>query len=246
MRPGRTGQRQAQPQQAEPRGFGSSILRLQAVAGNRAVSRLVERAPASRQPFELGELGKALQAMAAASRQASAPAGATSGPPVVQRSLISFLVKMGAKKVSKGTLKNFLKTQIKGKLGSLVSKNARKRFAKEADDILAALDDPWWATAIGFVPIVGDAFDLGRLPFKIKRAFERAERLGDKLDALRTMQKAKAVDLLPGTLKRSKSYADELADKTYGELLKMAEGGSTKAAKMTKLIEQQARLMGKL
>ena len=184
--------------------------------------------------------GQPVAVRSAASRLA--PTGASGA---LQGSLISWVIKMGAKKVSKGTLKNFIKTQIKGKLKGIVNKNAAKRFAKEADDILAALDDPWWATAIGFIPVVGDAFDLARLPVKIKRAFQRADKLERSVKKLLRLQRSKASDLLPATLKTSKSYADELAGLTYGQILKMAPNNS-KAAGMKKLIEQQIRLMEKL
>lgn len=163
----------------------------------------------------------------------------------VQRSLISWVVKQGAKKVSKGTLKNFINTQIKGKLKGLIDKDMVRRFGKEADDILDALDDPWWATAVGFVPVVGDAFDLARLPVKIRKAFQRADRLEAKVSKVLELQGKKALDVIPGTLKRSPSYASELEHLTYGQLRDLA-ATDAKAAGMKKLIENQMRLMEKL
>ena len=59
------------------------------------------------------------------------------------------------------------------------------------------------------------------------------------------MQGRRAGELIPATLKRSESYAEELADKTYAEIVELA-GSSEKAAKMKKLIEQTNRLMEKL
>lgn len=58
-----------------------------------------------------------------------------------------------------------------------------------------------------------------------------------------------ARDLIRGQIRRSKSYATELEDRSYAELCKMArENGeiANKAAKMKKLIEQQERLMEKM
>lgn len=163
----------------------------------------------------------------------------------LQRSLFSWVVKMGAKKVSKGMLKNFIETQIKGKLSSLINKDMVKRFGKEADDILGALEDPWWATAIGFVPIAGDIFDLSRLPVQARKAFQRAEKLEATVSRIRELQGRKALDVIPATLKRSKSYASELEHLTYGELRELA-GSNSKAAGMKKLIENEMRLMDKL
>ena len=104
-----------------------------------------------------------------------APAGA------IQRSFLSFAIKAGAKKAAKGMLKNFIKTQIKRRIAKIANKKALQKFAQQADDIMGILEDPWWLTAIGFIPIVGDAIDLGRLPAQIRRAIKKADALEDKL-----------------------------------------------------------------
>lgn len=104
-------------------------------------------------------------------------------PTDVQPSLISFAIKAGAKRVSKNTLKSFIKTRINDRLGKLTNKKLAKEFAEEADQILGMLQDPWWSTAIGFIPIVGDAFDLVRVPSQIRMAVSRADALEDKVQA---------------------------------------------------------------
>ena len=200
---------------------GSALTLLQRIAGNHAVSGLMRAV------------------------QPSQPSILPGSPIVVQASLVSWIAKMGAKKISKGTLKNFINTQIKRKLKSILDKDMVKRFGKEADDILDALDDPWWATAIGFIPVAGDAFDLARVPAQIRRAFKRAEALERKVKRIADLQFKKAVDVIPGTLKRSPSYASELENLTYGQLRELAASDS-KAAGMKKLIENEMRLMEKL
>ena len=58
----------------------------------------------------------------------------------------------------------------------------------------------------------------------------------------------RAGDLIRGGLKKSKSYASELADKSYAEICQLAKGSgdlANKASKMKKLIEQADRLAGK-
>jgi RHS repeat-associated protein len=58
----------------------------------------------------------------------------------------------------------------------------------------------------------------------------------------------RAGDLIRGGLKKSKSYASELADKSYAEICQIAKGSgelAEKASKMKKLIEQADRLAGK-
>jgi hypothetical protein len=98
----------------------------------------------------------------------------------IQRSFISFALKMGAKKASKGMLKNFIKTRVKDKIKKLVNKKVLKELAEEADQIMGILEDPWWVTAIGFIPVVGDAFDLYNVPKQIRQAISRADALEDK------------------------------------------------------------------
>jgi Domain of unknown function (DUF4157) len=163
----------------------------------------------------------------------------------VQASFISFVVKMGAKKSAKALLEKFIREQIKGKIAKIAIKKYSQRFAKEAQDILDMLDDPWWATAIGFIPIVGDVFDLARVPKKIQNAIKAADRLETKVKHILHIQGRRASELLPATLQRSESYAAELAEKTYAELVQLS-GSNHRAAQMKKLIENEPRLMEKL
>ncbi|MEM9489870.1 MAG: DUF4157 domain-containing protein [Myxococcota bacterium] len=171
------------------------------------------------------------------------PASASDG--VVQGSFISFAIKMGAKQAAKGMLKNFIKTQIKSRIKKLAIKKFARQFAKEADQILDILEDPWWVTAIGFIPIAGDAFDLARLPKQIKRAIDKADALEEKVKKILRIQHQWAEKLIPATLKHSDSYFGDLAKKSYAELVQLASS-DPRAAKMKKLIEQQRRLMDKL
>ncbi len=56
-----------------------------------------------------------------------------------------------------------------------------------------------------------------------------------------------AGDLIPGSLKRSRSYHSDYATKTYGEIKELAAGSpvDNKARQMKKLIEQATRLRQK-
>lgn len=98
----------------------------------------------------------------------------------IQRSLLSFALKAGAKKVGKGMLKNFIKTRIKDKIRKMVNKKVLQELLEEADQIMGILNDPWWVTAIGFIPVVGDVFDLANVPRQIRQAITRADALEDK------------------------------------------------------------------
>ena len=56
----------------------------------------------------------------------------------------------------------------------------------------------------------------------------------------------KAGDLISGKLKRSRSYHNDYADKTYEAILDLARTGDQKARQMKKLIEQTERLQKKV
>lgn len=189
-----------------------------------------------------GKSAERLLSQQAGPTMAAATSGASQS---VQASFLSFAAKMGAKKASKAMLQKFIKEQIKAKINKIAIKRFATKFSKEADDLISILDDPWWVTGIGFIPLVGDAFDLVHVPKQIAKAMKAADRLEEKVKAILHMQGRRASELIPSTLQRSQSYASELADKTYAELIQLA-GSSERAAKMKKLIENEARLMEKL
>lgn len=169
--------------------------------------------------------------------------------PIVQASFISFVVKMGAKKASLAILKKFIKEQIKDKITKIAVKKFTKQFAKEADNLLGILEDPWWVTAIGFIPVIGDGFDLVRVPKQIKTAINKANALEERVKKVLRIQGMKAGELIPGKFKNVKDYPTELEGRTYAEIVDLASGGSTladKAKTMKKLIEQTHRLMEKI
>ncbi len=61
-----------------------------------------------------------------------------------------------------------------------------------------------------------------------------------------TVDGRKADLLIPGTLKRSKSYHSAYGVRTYAEIKAAASAGDPKAVQMKKLIEQSVRLLQKL
>ena len=99
-------------------------------------------------------------------------------------SVLSFVLEQGAKRLTKGILKNFLETQIKRKVEKIAIKQFSKRFGKEAFDASAQVDsilnDQWWEVGIGFIPVVGDAFDIADEAIKIKRALSVLDKLQGK------------------------------------------------------------------
>jgi hypothetical protein len=167
----------------------------------------------------------------------------------IQASFISFVVKMGAKKASLAILKKFIKEQIKDKITKIAIKKFTKQFAKEADDLLSILEDPWWVTAIGFIPVIGDVFDFVHVPKQIQKAISKANALEERVKKILRIQGMKAGGLIPAKLKNVKDYPVELEGRTYAEIVDLASGSSNladKAKTMKKLIEQTHRLMEKI
>ncbi|MCH7575313.1 MAG: DUF4157 domain-containing protein [Candidatus Marinimicrobia bacterium] len=111
--------------------------------------------------------------------------------PDIQPSFISFAFKMGAKKISKGILKNFIKTKIRKKIRNIVNKRIAKKLTKQADELMGILEDPWWATAIGFIPIAGDIFDLARVPMQIAKAMRKADKLEERANRILRIERAR-------------------------------------------------------
>ncbi|MDE1465577.1 RHS repeat domain-containing protein [Spartinivicinus poritis] len=152
---------------------------------------------------------------------------------------LSYLTKMGAKKVSKGTLNNYVETQIKGKIKKIGNDRFRKRFAKEANELEGMLEDSWQETAIGFIPLVGDVYDAARVPKQISDAFKKAEKLEKRVKKILDIQGKKASELIRGKFKNVEGYPTDLEGKTYNELLKMNSKG---ADLLKKLIREEHRL----
>ncbi len=164
-------------------------------------------------------------------------------------SVLSFVLEQGAKKLTKGMLKNFLETQIKRKVEKVVIKQFAKRFGKEAFDASAQVDsilnDQWWEVGVGFIPVVGDAFDVVDEGIKIKRALSVLDKLQAKVQKILEIQGKTARVLVKPAFRSGPSWAEELADKSYAQIVELSQGSDAlakKASQMKKLIEQEHRL----
>ncbi len=161
---------------------------------------------------------------------------------IVQGSFISFALKAGAKKGTKAMLKNYIKTHIRSRIQKISLKRIRKQFSQEASAILDVLEDAWWETAIGFIPIVGDGFDLVNVPRKIAKAIERADKLEHKVKSFLKIQHVYVGKLIPGKFRHVKDYPIHLEQKTVLEIL---QGSGKDYSTMRKLLQEQSRLFQK-
>lgn len=165
--------------------------------------------------------------------------------PLNRNYLISFVMKMGAVKVSQGTFKNFIFTQIILQLSKISIQKFAKQFAKESDELIASLEEPWWTGANGFIPLDNNTFELEQVPEPIQQAIQKANVLALKVRKVLSIQGKQARVLIPESLKRVKDYPSELEYLTYAEIVEQAKT-SREVAKLKKLIEQEQRLMEKL
>lgn len=154
-------------------------------------------------------------------------------------------MKMGAFKVSRGILKNFIFTQILVQISKISIQKFAKQFTKESDELIASLEDPWWTGANGFIPQVNNTFELEQVPAAIQQSIQKANVLALKVRKVLSIQGKQARILIPESLKRVKDYPSELEYLTYAEIVEQAKI-SREAAKLKKLIEQEQRLMEKL
>ncbi len=161
---------------------------------------------------------------------------------IVQGSFISFALKAGAKKGTKAMLKNYIKTHIRSRIQKISLKRIRKQFSQEASAILDVLEDAWWETAIGFIPIVGDGFDLINVPRKIAKAIDRADKLEHKVKSFLKIQHVHVGKLIPGKFRHVKDYPVHLEEKTVLEIL---QGSGRDYRTMRKLLQEQSRLFQK-
>lgn len=93
---------------------------------------------------------------------------------------ISVLIKWAAKKGIKAALKKYAKDQITNRLKKYMTKELKSQLVKDLDELLEVLDDAWWKTAVGFIPVAGDIYDAGKLGVATKKAWEKMQDLENK------------------------------------------------------------------
>lgn len=94
----------------------------------------------------------------------------------------SVLGKYIAKRGIKKKVKDYVESRIRAKVMRLGDKKFQKEILDEAADIINSFDDPWYVTAIEFVPYAGDVYGAQRLLKKRKAALERLDKLERKVN----------------------------------------------------------------
>ena len=132
------------------------------------------------------------------------------------RSPISSLIKYAAKQGVKSGIKTYVKRNIENRLKNYMSKNMLKKFAKDADDVIGALDNSWWETALELIPVAGDIYGASIFAKQMKTVH-------NKLQALENKYVEKIAKSLSGKERknfekkmRSKGVADARKDQSNG------------------------------
>jgi RHS repeat-associated protein len=117
-----------------------------------------------------------------------------------------------ARTLLKKLAKEFIEVSIKQRMRAYMSKGWAKQLLTDADEIIDILDEGWWSTAAGFIPVVGNAYDGIKTGIELTKAYKKWDKLKDKF-----------------------KYTENLLNR-FGE--KFAEGG----AKIVKAIDGRGTL----
>lgn len=80
----------------------------------------------------------------------------------------------------KSGIKTYVKRNIENRLKNYMSKNMLKQFAKDADDVIGALDNSWWETAIELIPVAGDISGASKFAKQMKTVHNKLQALENK------------------------------------------------------------------
>ncbi len=140
---------------------------------------------------------------------------------------LSALIKVAAKQGVKSGIKTYIKKNIEHRLKNYMSKDMLKQFAKDADDVMGALDNSWWETALELVPVAGDIYGGSKFAKQMTTAYNKLQDLENKYvgkiaKSLPDKERKKFIKNM-----RSKGVADARKDQTKG----LPHGGDVKYEK---------------
>ena len=140
---------------------------------------------------------------------------------------LSALIKVAAKRGVKSGIKTYIKKNIEHRLKNYMSKDMLKQFAKDADDVMGALDNSWWETALELVPVAGDIYGGSKFAKQMTTAYNKLQDLENKYvgkiaKSLPDKERKKFIKNM-----RSKGVADARKDQTKG----LPHGGDVKYEK---------------
>ena len=144
---------------------------------------------------------------------------------------LSALIKASAKQGVKAGIKSYVKNNIERRLKNYMSKDMLKQFAKDADDVMGALDNTWWENALELVPVAGDIYGSTKFVKQITKAYDKLQDLENKYvgkiaNALPDKERKKFIKNM-----RSKGVADARKDQAKG----LDVGGDVKYKKGQKI-----------
>ena len=144
---------------------------------------------------------------------------------------LSSLIKVAAKQGVKTGIKTYIKKNIEHRLKNYMSKDMLKQFAKDADDVMGALDNSWWETALELVPVAGDIYGSTKFVKQVTKAYDKLQDLENKYvgEIYKSLPKAQRDKFVKNM--RSKGVADARKDQAKG----LDVGGDVKYTKGQKI-----------
>jgi RHS repeat-associated protein len=144
---------------------------------------------------------------------------------------LSALIKVAAKQGVKSGIKTYIKKNIEHRLKKYMSKDMLKQFAKDADDVMGALDNSWWETALELVPVAGDIYGGSKFAKQMTTVYNKLQDLENKYvgkiaKSLPDKERKKFIKNM-----RSKGVADARKDQAKG----LDVGGEVKYKKGEKI-----------
>jgi RHS repeat-associated protein len=143
----------------------------------------------------------------------------------------SALIKVAAKQGVKSGIKTYIKNNTEHRLKNYMSDKMLKQFAKDVDDVMGALDNSWWETALELVPVAGDIYGSTKFVKQVTKAYDKLQDLENKYvgEIYKSLPKAQRDKFVKNM--RSKGVADARKDQAKG----LDVGGDVKYKKGQKI-----------
>jgi hypothetical protein len=105
-------------------------------------------------------------------------------------SVLSYLAVKGAEYVTQELLEGFIRDRIRSRVKKLALKQFARGILLDASSIEHTLDDPWWITALEFIPVAGDILEACNEGRKAHEVFQQLDALEAQVDRLADFESA--------------------------------------------------------
>jgi RHS repeat-associated protein len=133
------------------------------------------------------------------------------------QSVVSYLLVKGAEYATQQLLEGFIRDRIRSRVKKLALKQFARGILLDASSIEHTLNDPWWITALEFIPVAGDVLEACNEGRKIHEVFQQLDALEAQVDRIAGFESAN-----PDLIKLSGQAGKDLKLKGTTPLLRLA------------------------